>query len=296
MSWDFYFEQAGARVAHTTELRAAGATERMLTSAVRLRNLIRVRRGWYCLPGTDRATVEAVRVGGRLGCVSALGDLGIFGFDQSRTHLHLRTEASRLRSPSNRRESLDDWNRRGVTLHWSPLIHPDAANAFRVGVKDALVQSLQCQHPWHALASIDNALFLGMIQEEDVAEIFVAGPPKRRVLRPLVDGRSESGQETVLRMIVHQAGLAYEIQPVIQGVGRIDMLIEGVLAVEADSRAHHDGWDAHVRDRTRDAKLGSLGYPSLRPVYQSIMFEQDFVLAAIMGVLRSSAHHRTVIG
>ncbi|HEV7567680.1 MAG TPA: type IV toxin-antitoxin system AbiEi family antitoxin domain-containing protein [Microbacteriaceae bacterium] len=101
MSWDFYFEQAGARVAHATELRAAGATERMLTSAVRLGHLIRVRRGWYCLPGTDRATVEAVRVGGRLGCVSALGDLGIFAFDQSRTHLHLRSEASRLRSSTD---------------------------------------------------------------------------------------------------------------------------------------------------------------------------------------------------
>jgi very-short-patch-repair endonuclease len=295
MSWDHYFEQAAVRVAQTAELRAAGATERMLTSAVRFEHLIRLRRGWYCLPGTDRATVEAVRVGGRIGCVSALGDLGIFAFDQSRTHLHLRHEASRLRSPSNRREALDFRNRRDVRLHWAPLIQPDAANAFRVGVKDALVQSLQCQHPWHALASIDNALFLGMIHDGDLAEIFAAGPPKRRSLRPLVYGRSESGQETVLRMIVHQAGLAYEIQPVIEGVGRIDMLVEGILAVEADSRTHHDGWEAHVRDRTRDAKLGSLGYPSLRPVYQSIMFEQDFVLAAIMGVLRSGGHHRIVI-
>jgi very-short-patch-repair endonuclease len=180
-------------------------------------------------------------------------------------------------------------------LHWAPLIHPGEANAFRVGVKDALVQSLWCQHPWYALASIDNALFLRVIQEDNLSEIFSAAPAKRRSLRALVDGRSESGQETVLRMIVHRAGLAYEIQPVIEGVGRIDMLVEGVLAVEADSRAHHDGWEAYVRDRTRDAKLGSLGYPSLRPVYQSIMFEQDFVLAAILGVLRSSVHHRTVI-
>jgi very-short-patch-repair endonuclease len=267
----------------------------MLASAVRFEHLIRVRRGWYCLPDTDRATIEAVRVGGRLGCVSALGDLGVFAFDQSRTHLHLRHEASRLRSPSNQREALNVRNRRGVRLHWAPLIHPDEVTAFRVGVKDALVQSLWCQHPWHALASIDNALFLGLIQEKDLAELFAGGPAKRRSLRPLVDGRSESGQETVLRMIVHRAGLTYEIQPVIEGVGRIDMLVEGVLAVEADSRAHHDGWGAHVRDRTRDAKLGSLGYPSLRPVYQSIMFEQDFVLSAILGVLRSSAHHRTVI-
>lgn len=291
MSWQEHFERSGIRIAHRIDLTSAGATGADLTEAVRARQLIRVRRDHYALPETDRHTLQAVRVGGRLGCVSALADCGVFAFDTRFTHIHMAESMSRSRSPRSRFVALTPENRDGALLHWGPLIDVEAGSEHRVGIVDALVQAVLCQQPWHAIASLDNALFLGRIDLGDLREIFTRLPQRVQYLRELVDGRSESGQESVLRMIMRQALLDYEIQVEIVGVGRVDMVIEGVLVVEADSREAHDSWERHVRDRTRDARLAARGYISLRLLYPFIMYDPDFVLNCIRQLLAASRHY-----
>jgi hypothetical protein len=128
-----------------------------------------------------------------------------------------------------------------------------------------------------------------------VPGIFAELPERLRYLEQLVDGRSEAGQETVLRLLIHQAGWACEIQVEIGGVGRVDIVVEGCVAVEADSRAFHDGWDKHVRDRTRDRDLAIAGYSSYRALYRDIMYHPELVVAAIAGLLAANNHCRTVI-
>lgn len=295
MTWHEYFRENDLTIAETSELTAAGASWRALKAAVENGYLIRARRGHYALPGTKAHILEAVRVGGQLACISAAANAGVFAFDDSFAHIHVDPSASRLRAPHDRFQRLSSDNRDGIELHWDRLLDPAGGSEFCVGLTDALVQIFRCQHARFAVASLDSALHQGLISPIAVGEIFAALPEELQYLRLLVDARSDSGQETVLRFIVRGAGHDFEIQVHIDGVGRVDMVVEGCLVVEADSRQFHDGWEAHVRDRTRDCDLAMRGYMTVRVLYRDIMFHPERVVAAIAGLLAARARFRTII-
>jgi len=276
------------RIIHRVDLRRGGLSGVEITEAVRRQDIIRVRRDHYARPGLDQHTLEAVRVGGRLACVSAAAELGLFAFDHSHTHLHLDREASRLRSPHTRFRPLAELPRDGVQLHWWPLIDATDGNEFCVGIKDALVQIIRCQEPRFALAALDLALHERRIRHRDLNAIFARVPAAQQSLRPQINARSEAGQETVVRQLILDAGLRCEIQVSIDGVGRVDLLVEGCVVVEADSQGFHKEWEQHIRDRSRDLLLAERGYLSLRVLYQHIMFEPETVIAAIRRLVHIS--------
>ncbi|WP_104082450.1 endonuclease domain-containing protein [Cryobacterium sp. Y11] len=269
------------RILSRAELLASGMTGRDITNAVRDNVLVRVRRDHYAAPATDRHTLEAVRIGGRLACVSAAAEIGFFAFDAQFTHLHLSREASRLRSPKDRRVPLALAHRDGVELHWWPLIDAEDGTRYCVGARDALSQIIQCQEPRFALAALDTALHERKIFPTDLATIFAQVPAKYRDLRTRIDARVDAGQETVLRDLLRQAGFRCEIQVAIPGVGRVDVLVEGCVVLEADNRLHHKEWSEHVRDRTRDRLLAARRYLTLRVLYQDIMFDPEGVIQAV---------------
>lgn len=269
------------RIVHRQELLANGMSGQQITQAVRANALLRVRRDHYALPGTDRHTLEAVRVGGRMSCVSAAKELGIFALDTRFTHIHVDRAGSRLRSPHNRFVPLSALPRDGVELHWSPLIDRADGTEYRVGARDALVQIIKCQKQPFALAAVDTALHQGVIRARDLDEIFAHVPISGQILRSRIDARVDAGQESVLRDIIRSAGLRCEIQVSIAGVGRVDTVVEGCVIVEADSFAHHSSWKDQVRDRERDRIAATLGYVTLRVLYADIMFDPAGVIAAI---------------
>jgi hypothetical protein len=186
---------------------------------------------------------------------------------------------------------LTEFNRGGIELHWLPELAEQESEAHRVSLIDALLESLYCQHPWHTLASIDNALHQRLITRDDLDAVFHYAPSRLGVLEPLIDERAESGQETVLRMIVRETGLPYELQVSFPDAGRVDILVAGCLVLEADSRAFHDGWEAHVRDRGRDLVFASMGLASLRPAYQHTMHRPALVKRAIEGLVGQQLRH-----
>jgi very-short-patch-repair endonuclease len=293
MTWQQVFEELGSEVALRHELVAAGATGSGLTSAVKGGYLVRVRRDHYALPETFKGLLEAVRVGGRLDCVSALHARGVFAFEHKYTHIRMDRAASRSRSPATRHAPLTRENRYGARLHWLPLLEEAAETT--VSVVDALAQATRCQHPWHAVASLDNAVFQRLIDGEGLATVFSSLPSRLHGLRALIDGRAESGAESVLRMIVREADLHCELQVPVDGVGRVDMIVEGCLVVEADSRLAHDGWKAHIRDRGRDLELARRGFMSIRPTYQHIMFSPAGVKEAVLRLLEGNRNFRSTI-
>lgn len=288
MTWSAAFGELGLTVASREQLFSIGATSRMLTGGVRSGVLLRVRRDHYALPSTDLHVLRAVRVGGRLGCMTALRAFGIFGFEGQVTHIHLPRELSRARSPHDRRHHLTRANRAGTELHWSALLEPEAGSEVSVGVVDALAQTVRCSPPHLALASIENALFLGKVDGSGIADLFAGLGSEHQFLRARIDPRSESGQETVLRTALEDAGLRSEIQVLIPGVGRVDGVLEGRLIWEADSRLAHDGWELHVRDRDRDIDAARLGYMSLRPAYNRTIHRTNEVVDAIRHLLDST--------
>lgn len=286
MSWSTPFVLFGKPVLSRAELLAAGATSKGLTAGVRFGHLQRLRRDHYCLPSLDPAAQTAVRVGGLATCVSALAMNGVFAFDATRSHVHLERSATRLRLPRDRTRRLRARTTPEVVRHWRPLVVPPAS-AVSVGIIDALIDAFRCEEPVHALASVDNAVHMGLLDAYDLDDLFGALPAALRPWRERVDGRAESGQETVLRELVRDLGFSFDLQVPLPGGQRGDLLVEGCLLLEADSRLAHDGWALHVRDRGRDLMAAQLGYMSLRPAYQHTMFAADQVADAVVGLLRT---------
>jgi very-short-patch-repair endonuclease len=288
VSWRSAFDDSGRRVLSRAELRARGATGKSLTAAVRAGFLLRVRRDHYALPDCDRHVVEAVRIGGRLGCVSALADAGVFVTDSTFTHAHLDPLASRSRSPHNRFAPLTRENRDGVEIHWTDLIDEMDGTECRIGLRDTLLQSLSCQSIWNSVATFDSALHLGLVTAADVAGVFALAPYRVRPVAALIDARAESGPESILRMIVRSAGFTCVPQVTIDGVGRVDLVVEGRLVLEADSRTWHQGWEKQRADRERDIELARRRYLSLRPVSDHILYSPQLVREAIEGLMATS--------
>lgn len=155
-----------------------------------------------------------------------------------------------------------------------------------MGIRSALACAVQCQPPRAAVATLDSALHGGVIREEDLGDIFAALPGKYRVLRPLVDGRAETGSETIARLLMRGLGVHVEIQKVIEGVGRVDLVLDGWLVIECDSRTHHGGWVAQERDRQRDLALAEHGYVCIRPTARMIFSDPDQLLRSVRGLLQ----------
>jgi very-short-patch-repair endonuclease len=270
-----------ARVSYR-QLRRSGMSRHAIDDALRSGALIRARRDVYLSAEVPDAVIRAQRVGGRLDCLSVLQAAGIFVLENSRVHVQVEPHHSRLRSSHSRTIPLTVRRNGDVIVHWREL---DAAGDLHsVSVLDALVQSARCQSPRAFIASLDSALNLGWIGRSHLDEIFALLPSRFGVLMPLIDGRAEAGSETLARLLVRGMGRV-EVQKVIYGVGRVDLVIDGWIAVECDSREFHAGWAAQERDRARDLALAALGYTSLRPTAALIFTQPEVFVAAVRGLL-----------
>lgn len=272
-------------VLRRADLRAMGMFPKQITRAVRNGELIRVRRDHY-LAISSPDVERAVRVGGRVTCVSLLAMLGVFVFDASKLHIHVDHSMSRLRSPDDHARSYGPRDRTSTVLHWwSTAAGPVAAGV--VAVEDALAHAIRCQDARSAVATVDSVLHLGILSLADVRDVFARLPARFRVILDLADGSAEAGSETFMRLILRQLGLRYRTQVWIDGVGRVDFLVEGWLIVECDSKAHHEGWEKQRSDRRRDLAAAGRGLVTLRPLAEDLFHHRDEVLAAVRGIVRA---------
>ncbi|MEV4687582.1 type IV toxin-antitoxin system AbiEi family antitoxin domain-containing protein [Microbacterium sp. LWH3-1.2] len=268
------------------DLIGAGIRPKQITRAVRDGRLLRVRRDRYMVAASASGVDRAVRIGGRLACVSALVLLGVFVLDGSLLHVHLERTMSRLRSPDDPRRPLHLGSRTSLVLHWWPLRETPATLGC-VSLFDAVAQAVRCQPVRAAVATVDSLIHLGLMSRAELLDVFDVLPERYRVILRLSDGIAESGPETFVRLMLRQAGLRYEAQVKIRGVGRVDFVVEGRLIIECDSRAHHEGWDKQRRDRKRDLAAAAHGYATLRPLAEDIMYSPEEVRAAVCGLLRT---------
>lgn len=258
------------------DLRAQGWTDRALGAAVADGRILRPRPGAYLPPGAPTDVVDALALGGRLTCVSALVDHGVFVLDASTLHVHLHT-----RRPSAPRPA------RLLRRHWGTLHRTPHPRATAVEAIDALACAIRCQPPRAALATLDSALHHGVIRADELDELFRLLPRRHRVLRRLIDARAESGPETLVRLILRTLGARFDVQVVLLGVGRVDFVVDGWLIIECDSEEFHSGWEAQRRDRRRDQAAAALGYATFRPIAEDILWHPDLVRAALQGLLAS---------
>lgn len=276
----------GRLTLRTRELVAGGMTRSQIAWAVGAGRLIRIRIGHYCLPGLDEATQQAVRVGGRLACVSELARLGVWVTEPpDAVHVHLPGNASRLRDPSLMTRRFDPST--GCVLHWGRTTSPDVGA--RVSTVDAVFQAMSCQPLHDAIATVDSAMRKGLVR---LADLRPHATEAELAILARVDGRADSGLETLVREPLMEARLRVEPQYRIPGVADIDLLVEGWVAVELNGRSFHTG-AAAPRDRRRDAIVASLGLTPLTFDYAQVVHDRISVIRAIAGAVVA---HRNVRG
>lgn len=235
------------------ELRHRGLSSRSIARAVESGDLIRVRKGHYVEGEAPTELIGAARIGGRVGCVSLLAMIGVFVFDDSTLHVHMERGDSRMRTMTGTGPLARRDERRNVALHWHRFREPPLSGT--VDLLDALTHAVRCQQPRHAIATLDSVMNQGRLAPGMLDEVFAGLPERFRALRPLVDSRAESGPETLVRLMVRAWGRNVELQVRIDGVGRVDLLVDGWLVIECDSRQFHSSWEQRRKDAERDLAL-----------------------------------------
>jgi hypothetical protein len=128
----------------------------------------------------------------------------------------------------------------------------------------SLRQAVLCQSEEHAIASIDSALRTRLVSEHDVHRLFEHLPLRLQRLKTELDAAADSGNETIVRVLLRRAGFVVETQFPLPGTSRFDLLIDGVVTLDVDSRQWHSD-DAQISwDFDKVLCSFGAGLPSLR--------------------------------
>ena len=203
-----------------SDLVHRGLTGRLIAESVARGELLHVRRDRYALPSTHRDIIEAVRIGGRVSCLSLLALLGVFVFRCRELHVLVTPGSSRLRVAKDRK----------VVLHWKVLTSV-RESLHAAPLIDAVAHSVLCQAPREALATLDSVLHHALLTHDELATMFAALPARFRPLLTLVDPSAGSGPETFMRLLLRAMGVAYETQVYLEGVGYVDFVVDGWLII-----------------------------------------------------------------
>jgi very-short-patch-repair endonuclease len=273
-------------IASTRELRERGFSLEILYGAVRRGEILRPRKGWYAHPSVAGDSIRAWRVGGRLACLSAAAQLGLWVPTFEKLHVEVAITASRLRAPNDRRVRLSDLDETATQVHWTSSV--SAGGRTSVSVEAAVRQVFDCQGDDSGFIALESALNLGKLDEVDRHTLIESLPQRSRSLARHASHHSDSGGESELKLMLLRLGIPFRQQVLCAERWPVDFLLGEHLAIEADSRAHHSD---PYRDRKKDAELSAASVRVLRFMYSQIHFEQSAVERAILSALaRGDAH------
>lgn len=272
-------------VAQRRELVGAGLTGKQLAAGVHLGSVIRVRKGWYALPGADPDVIQAVRVGGRLACVSAGRYYGWATPEFPGLHVSLAPNASRLRAPPAPAHRMIGGGTLGLTLHWADRDPNGVLSRLVTSRRETVLHIGYCQSAEYAVAAYDSFLHIDPVGSTDL-DVWLAELPDH-ILDEFesCSALCHSFLESIGRIRLAREGIRGQHQVQIVGVGRVDMVIGGWLIIEWDGLKHHDNGPAHDEDCRRDAVAATLGYVTLRFTYWLVMHRWFLVIAAVRAAL-----------
>lgn len=275
-------------LAATHELLRAGYPARRLTHAVRSGELIRVRQGWYCVPTVPDRLQEAVRVGGRLSCISGCEHHGLWVRRVQKLHVDVNPRSARLRSRTDKSVRLSEMNRPDAVVHWRDTTAE--GTRFALSPRECLRCMALCRSPEETVAAVDSALRAGLLTVEEWMRDLQHLPRRLRQLLSRIDARSESIVESIARFRLQYLGIQPRLQVKIRGVGRVDMVIGERLVLEFDGWEYHADRERFEADRRRDARLSARGYRVLRFSYRQVMSHWSEVREAIVAATARGDH------
>jgi very-short-patch-repair endonuclease len=285
-------------IATRQQLIAHGYSGYDLTCAVRLGLIRRVRQARYATPDAPLDAIAATRIGGMLAGPSAADSYGLWhGFD-TRLHVSVGENSSRLRTnvaPSLRTPDQlltpDTFTRKAV-VHWLvdgavPELGPEC---WRVPLPVCLRQVVEWCDRETAIACLDTALTEYRLSRAELLGTFSDAPASDRLLAGECCLGSDSGTESLVRQRLTALGIKLRQQIQIRGVGRVDMGIVGTrILLEIDSEKYHDNDEAFERDRWRTAELVARGYVVIRLSYLRVTTDWAWCLRMIIGAMAAAA-------
>lgn len=274
-------------IAQKRQLVRRGARDRDLTLAVRDGSVIRARQGWYATLASDHPRVRAVRVGGRLAGLSAIAAAGGWVLDSRQLHVAVPHNASRLRSQHNRFRRFRVTSPAGVTLHWENVDSLARGDATSVSILDALTTVVRTESLETAVAAIDWARRTSAVAPDDLQLLSRRLPRRLRYVCDWSRERCDSLPESLARTRLMLEGHRVDVQYRISGIGPIDLVIDGRVALEVDGEQFH--LHRFSADRDKDLHITTAGFHAIRPTARMVFYEWPRVLRAIRVALRADA-------
>lgn len=268
----------------------AGVSEADLATAVRHGTLMRVRRGWYATADAARDVVRAVRVGGTLTAASSCRLHGLWLLDDPLLHVRVPATASRLRSPDDACDSLDR-EAHAVCVHYRPVRPADGPvdRPARDGLASSIAEMFRCAGTVPAMVALESALNRKLLSFQSLELIRELTPAWAGRALNLASAESDSGLETIARLLLHRLRTRVRTQVSIPGVRRVDLLVGDRLILELDGRTFHSGGDFE-RDRAQDLELVLRGYVVVRISYRMVTSDWDRTHRAVAELVRRGLH------
>ena len=267
----------------TAELRRSGFSSTAITRRADAGLLLPLRQGLWAEPEAPVDLVRVARLGGVATGTTGARALELWTPDDDVLHAAVPPGASRLRDPDDptrtlRADSL-------VQVHWTQQLQAPRAYPDRIApLLVVLMHAAQCLQPELAVAVIDSALHQRRLRVAELPLLASMLPLHLRGLLQHVDGRADSGLESIVRYLLVQAGLAVQVHPVLPGIGEVDLLVGGRLIIETDGRRYHLG-EAFENDRRRDRAATISGYRVLRLTYRQVVDDWPTTYRAICTAL-----------
>ncbi|HET6741317.1 MAG TPA: DUF559 domain-containing protein, partial [Kribbella sp.] len=266
-------------------LRAA-VSGRAIRMALDGGSIRRIAKGVYALPAAPDP-IAAARAQG--GLVSHLSAAVLHGFDV-------------LELPDKPQITVPRGQHRRVSpvaceLHWADSAPADGPCTTRLQTVLDCARTL----PFAAGLTIADSALRGRVLDRSqlrVAAAHLSGPGCRRArqVAAAADGRAESALESALRAILIEAGIiGFEPQVVVRDGGfyaRLDLADAALMiALEADSFAHHGTRAALARDCRRHVNLTIRGWRLLRFSWEDVMFDPAWVVDTVRAAIAGSPGH-----
>lgn len=265
-------------IARGTRLKKYGLTRQQLAAEVNTGRIRRLRAGVFASHTVAADIVAAAAHGGTLTCEAALRHYDIWTIAAEPVpHVWMGTDG--------RVHPHDDC---ACVSHF----FQGPTRFGLASVEMALLHVFRCVGDEAFFASFESAWRKRRLPRAARARIRAELPASARWLVDFARADADSGLESLVRLRMHLLGIRLDCQVLIDGVGRVDFVIDGRLIVEVDGKENHASSERRHKDLVRDAAASRLGYETLRFDYAQIIYDWPAVQASILNALRRSHTRR----
>lgn len=261
---------------------SAGGDGRQLERSLRQGAFTRIRQGWFALPDASSRAIHAVKLASRLTCVDALKLHG--AWDTKPPEVHLRVSKGQPAQTASASTLSRDSLRSGVVWHRA-LSETRLSKTCVDGIELALDCAFRCLPEEELVMVTDSLLNRGIINEVSYEQLKRRSPARVQERLAAVDGRSMSGTESKVRLWLLRHGHRVLPQFEFQRDKFADLLVDGWLVIECDSRAHHTSLRNYLEDRARDLILQAMGFVVVRLTYEQVILNWAATEAKLRRIL-----------